>query len=73
MADINRLKVVLVERKRTSKWLAEQLHKDPATVSKWCTNTAQPSLETLVEVAKALEVDVRELIIPTIDVRILNK
>jgi len=65
MADINRLKVVLVERKRTSKWLAEQLHKDPATVSKWCTNTAQPSLETLVEVAKALEVDVRELIVPT--------
>jgi len=65
MADINRLKVVLVERKRTSKWLAEQRHKDPATVSKWCTNTAQPSLETLVEVAKALEVDVRELIVPT--------
>lgn len=67
MADINRLKVVLVERKRTSKWLAEQLHKDPATVSKWCTNNAQPSLETLVEVAKALEVDVRELIVPSTD------
>jgi len=71
MADINRLKVVLVERKRTSKWLAEQLHKDPATVSKWCTNTAQPSLETLVEVAKALEVDVRELIVPTDPQRVM--
>ena len=45
--DINRIKVVLVEKKRTGKWLAEALDKDPATVSKWCTNTAQPSLETL--------------------------
>ena len=45
--DINRLKVVLAEKKRTNKWLAEQLGKDPATVSKWCTNTAQPGLETL--------------------------
>ena len=44
--DINRIKVVLVEKKRTNKWLAEQLGKDPATVSKWCTNTAQPSLST---------------------------
>lgn len=67
MADLNRLKVVLVENKRTSKWLAEQLHKDPATVSKWCTNSAQPSLETLVEIAKALDVDARDLIIPTSD------
>ena len=46
MADINRLKVVLVEKKRTNKWLAEQLGKDPATVSKWCTNTSQPDLQT---------------------------
>lgn len=60
--DINRLKVVLAEQKRTSKWLAEQLGKDPATVSKWCTNTAQPTLETFVKVAKLLEVDVKELI-----------
>lgn len=67
MADLNRLKVVLVENKRTSKWLAEQLHKDPATVSKWCTNSAQPSLETLVEIAKVLDVDARELIISTSD------
>lgn len=66
MADLNRLKVVLAEKKRTSKWLAEQLHKDPATVSKWCTNSAQPSLETLVEIASALEIDARELIVPTV-------
>ena len=63
--DINRLKVVLVEKKKTSKWLAETLGKDPATVSKWCTNSSQPSLETLIEIARILEVDVRELIVPT--------
>ena len=60
--DINRIKVVLAEKKRTNKWLAEQLGKDPATVSKWCTNSAQPGLETLVEVAKLLDVDVAELL-----------
>ena len=60
--DINRIKVVLVEKKRTNKWLAEQLGKDPATVSKWCTNTAQPSLETLLEITKVLEVDVKDLL-----------
>lgn len=64
MADINRIRIALVERKKTSKWLAEQLGKDPATVSKWCTNKTQPSLETLVEVAQILEMDPRELIIP---------
>lgn len=60
--DINRLKVVLAEKKRTNKWLAEQLGKDPGTVSRWCTNTMQPNLETLVEIAKALEVDVKDLL-----------
>ena len=60
--DINRIKVVLVEKKRTGKWLAEQLGKDPATVSKWCTNAAQPSLETLLQIAKCLEVEVKELL-----------
>ena len=60
--DLNRLKVVLAEKKRTNKWLAEQLGKDPATVSKWCTNSAQPNFENLVEIAKCLEVDVSELI-----------
>lgn len=57
--DINRLKVVLAEKKRTNKWLAEQLGKDPGTVSKWCTNTMQPNLETLVEIAKIMEVDIK--------------
>lgn len=60
--DQNRLKVVLAEKKRTNKWLAEQLGKDPATVSKWCTNSAQPNLENLIEIAKCLEVDVNELL-----------
>ena len=60
--DINRLKVVLAEKKRTNKWLSEQVGKDPATVSKWCTNTMQPNLETLVTIAKALDVDVKDLL-----------
>ena len=60
--DLNRLKVVLVEKKRTNKWLAEQLGKDHGTVSKWCTNTCQPDLKTLVRIAQLLEVDMKELI-----------
>lgn len=60
--DINRIKIVLVEKKRTNKWLAEQLKKDPATVSKWCTNTSQPGLETLLQIARVLEVDVKDLL-----------
>ena len=59
---INRLKVLLAEKKRTNKWLAEQLGKDPGTVSKWCTNTMQPNLETLVEIAKVLELDTKDLL-----------
>lgn len=62
MEDINRIKVVLVENKKTGKWLAEQLGKDPSTVSKWCSNAIQPSLETLDRIAKALGVDRRELL-----------
>ena len=62
MKDLNRIKVVLVEKKRTNKWLAEQLGKDPATISKWCTNTSQPDLATLAQVAKLLEVDVKDLL-----------
>uniref|UniRef100_UPI0040278CC6 helix-turn-helix transcriptional regulator n=1 Tax=Prevotella sp. TaxID=59823 RepID=UPI0040278CC6 len=62
--DINRLKVVLAEKKRTNKWLAEQLGKDPATVSKWCTNTLQPNVETMVEIAKHLQVEIQELFWP---------
>lgn len=61
--DINRLKVVLAERKRTNKWLAEQLGINQTTVSKWCTNTSQPSLETLIQIAKTLKVEVQELLV----------
>ena len=63
--DLNRIKVVLVEKKKTNKWLAEQLGKDPATVSKWCTNTSQPALDMLVRIAQVLDVDVKELINPS--------
>ena len=62
--DINRIKVVLADKKRTNKWLAEQLGKDPGTVSKWCTHTMQPNLETLVEIAKCLEVEPKDLLRP---------
>ena len=64
--NINRIKVILVEKKNTNKWLADQIGKDQATVSKWCTNTTQPTLETLVEIAKILEVDVSYLSLQTI-------
>lgn len=60
--DLNRLKIVLVEKKRTAKWLAEELKKAPATVSKWCTNTSQPSLETLHDIAKILDVEMKDLL-----------
>lgn len=59
---LNRLKVVLAEQRKTNLWLAEQLSKDPSTVSKWCTNTVQPSLETLDEIAQCLNVDIRTLL-----------
>lgn len=63
--DFNRLKVILAEKKKTNKWLAEQLGKDPATISKWCTNSAQPGIETLYQIAECLEVDVKDLLIST--------
>lgn len=59
---INRIKVVLVEQNRTGKWLAEQLGKNEATVSRWCSNSSQPSLEMLVKIASILNVDPRQLI-----------
>ena len=65
--DINRIKVVLVEKKKTSKWLAEQLGKDPTTVSKWCTNKVQPSLETLGDIARNLNVRISDLINDSIE------
>ncbi|MDR0712699.1 MAG: helix-turn-helix transcriptional regulator [Bacteroidales bacterium] len=61
----NRLKVVLVERNKTSKWLAETLNMNPATISRWCSNKTQPSLDTLSEIAKVLDVDIRGLLVPT--------
>lgn len=60
--DINRIKLVLVEKKRTNKWLAHELDKDPATVSKWCTNTTQPDLQTLTKIAGLLDVDIKDLL-----------
>ena len=56
--SINRIKVVLADKNKTNKWLAEQLGKDPATVSKWCTNSSQPGVETLIEIARMREVEV---------------
>ena len=56
------LKVVLVEQRKTGKWLAEQLGKDPSTISKWCSNTTQPPLDMLVNIATLLNVDIKELI-----------
>lgn len=60
--DLNRLKVVLAEKKITNKWLAEQLGKDQGTVSKWCTNTCQPDLANLMKIAELLNVDLNELV-----------
>jgi DNA-binding Xre family transcriptional regulator len=61
----NRIKVVLAEQRRTNKWLAEQVGRDPVTVSKWCTNTSQPSMDTLLEIANALEMNIQDLLLPT--------
>ena len=54
--------MVLAEKKQTNKWLSEKLGKDPGTISKWCTNTSQPDLETLMKIARLLEVDLNELV-----------
>lgn len=63
MVDVNRIKLVLVEKKRTSKWLSEQMGVNPSTVSKWCTNTSQPDIARLLRIADLLEVDIKELIV----------
>ena len=63
MEDVNRIKLVLVEKKRTSKWLSEQMGVNPSTVSKWCTNTSQPDITSLLRIADLLEVDSKELIV----------
>ncbi|MBQ9649994.1 MAG: helix-turn-helix transcriptional regulator [Prevotella sp.] len=62
MEDINRLKIVLVEKKKTSKWLSEQLKITPSTVSKWCTNTSQPDIGTLIKISKLLNISIEDLI-----------
>ena len=63
MEDINRIKLVLVEKKRTSKWLSEQLGVTPSTVSKWCTNSSQPDISNLLKMADILGVDIKELLV----------
>ena len=63
MEDINRLKVVLAEKKKTNKWLAEQMGVNPTTVSKWCTNSSQPDLANLLKMADILKVDIKELLV----------
>lgn len=60
--NINRIKVVLAEKRKTNKWLAEQLGCTPTTVSKWCTNVCQPTMETYIKIAKLLEVELSELV-----------
>jgi len=65
MERINRIKVVLAEKQKTNKWLAEQVGKDTSTVSKWCTNSSQPDIQTFLLIAKVLDVDIRELLVGT--------
>ena len=65
MVKLNRLKVVLVEKEKSGKWLADQLGKSTCTVSKWCSNTTQPDLNTLDQIARTLKVDVKDLLNPT--------
>lgn len=64
MEEINRIKVVLVEKKKTSRWLAAQLNVTPSTVSKWCTNSSQPDIATVLKISDLLAVDIKELIVP---------
>ena len=61
--NLNRIKAVLADAGQTNKWLAEQLGKDPVTVSKWCTNTTQPDLQTLDKISDLLNVDIRKLLV----------
>lgn len=61
----NRIKIVLLENGKTSSWLSKQIKKSPTTVSRWCTNEIQPSVDTLAEIASLLNVDIRELLNPT--------
>lgn len=62
MGEINRIKLVLFEKKRTNKWLAEQMGGNPTTVSKWCTNSSQPPLESLMKITRLLDVELKDLV-----------
>ena len=73
MEDVNRIKLVLVEKKRTSKWLSEQMGVNPSTVSKWCTNTSQPDITSLLKIADLLEVDIKELIVREYNAYLLSQ
>lgn len=61
MQDVNRLKLVFVGQQKTSKWLSKELGVNPSTVSKWCTNSSQPNIETLAIISKLLDVGVEDL------------
>lgn len=63
MEDINRIKMVLFEKKKTARWLAGEMGVTPSTISKWCTNSSQPDLATILKIADLLEVDIRELFV----------
>ena len=75
MEDINRLKVVLVEKKRTARWLSMQMgvNPNPSTVSKWCTNSSQPDVASLLKIADLLEVDIKELLVREYEQFLLSK
>ena len=66
MDNLNRLKALLADSGKTNKWLAEQLGKDPVTISKWCTNTTQPDLLTLSKISELLHVNIREILVDQI-------
>ncbi len=71
--DINRLKLILVEKKKTSKWLADELGVNPSTVSKWCTNSSQPDLATVLKITDLLKIDIKELIVREYDTFLREK
>lgn len=73
MEDINRIKMVLFEKKKTARWLAGEMGVTPSTVSKWCTNSSQPDLATILKIADLLEVDIRELFVREYKSYLLSK
>ena len=73
MEDINRIKMVLFEKKRTARWLAGEMGVTPSTVSKWCTNTSQSDHATILKIADLLEVDIRELFVREYKQYLLSK